>query len=558
MYRVEFRTYSANGTRLNYYNTNNRSDVFGWTNFTASYDLPDDAVRWDIGFRLADSGYWNGNFAGSIDNVRLVTNTTSVTPAYTSYDPGLVTVLQQKQAELQAAQSVLSSFPAKVINSPTNLVASVESGTVTLTWDSPAAGLIPERYGIFWSIPGNAGWAVASYSTSIVLSPQLFSTSGGWDKDYTFRIRSDHDTAPLYSGWSNEVTLLLSDPTPPVIVVEPTESPTATSSPSPEPSPTPSESATATAEPSPQPTQTQTPDPTPTPTPDPSPSPTPTTPEVVRPEPTPTPEPQPSPQPEPTPTPQPEPTPEPTPDPEPSPEPEPTPEPEPSPDPEPTVTPDPEPSPEPEPSPSPEPEPEPEPTPEPSPEPEPEPEPTPEPEPSPSEPPVVEEEPTVEEAVEDALADGKLTEEEKEIVATALIAEALAEGVAVTAADIQAAGLTYADLPPETPVDVRTDESGNAVVITAEVAEALTLLENPAELIGELFTDPAQALLALGSIGADMSEEEREESTKAVVATVVAAGAAISAAATAASTTSSSSTGGSSSGNSNAGRRETQ
>jgi hypothetical protein len=130
--------------------------------------------------------------------------------------------------------------------------------------------------------------------------------------------------------------------------------------------------------------------------------------------------------------------------------------------------------------------------------------------------------------------------------------------VAVTAADIQAAGLTYADLPPETPVDVRTDESGNAVVITAEVAEALTLLENPAELIGELFTDPAQALLALGSIGADMSEEEREESTKAVVATVVAAGAAISAAATAASTTSSSSTGGSSSGNSNAGRRETQ
>jgi hypothetical protein len=118
--------------------------------------------------------------------------------------------------------------------------------------------------------------------------------------------------------------------------------------------------------------------------------------------------------------------------------------------------------------------------------------------------------------------------------------------------------LTYADLPPETPVDVRTDENGNAVVITAEVAEALVLLENPAELIGELFSDPTQVLLALGSIGADMSEEEREESTKAVVATVVAAGAAISAAATAASTTSSSSTGGSSSGNSNAGRRETQ
>jgi hypothetical protein len=79
-------------------------------------------------------------------------------------------------------------------------------------------------------------------------------------------------------------------------------------------------------------------------------------------------------------------------------------------------------------------------------------------------------------------------------------------------------------------VEVRTDEDGNEIVITAEVAAALVVLENPAELLSAVFSDPGQVLLALGSIGADMSAEEREESTKAVVATVVAAGAAINAA----------------------------
>ena len=76
-------------------------------------------------------------------------------------------------------------------------------------------------------------------------------------------------------------------------------------------------------------------------------------------------------------------------------------------------------------------------------------------------------------------------------------------------------------MPPATPVEVRQDENGNEVVITAEVAAALVVLENPAELINAIFTDPAQALLAIGSIGADMSTEEREESEKTVVAAVI-------------------------------------
>ena len=78
-------------------------------------------------------------------------------------------------------------------------------------------------------------------------------------------------------------------------------------------------------------------------------------------------------------------------------------------------------------------------------------------------------------------------------------------------------------------MEVRQDENGNEVVITAEVAAALEVLANPVELLSTMFDDPAQALLALGSIGADMSPAEREEATNMVVATVVAAGAAMNA-----------------------------
>jgi uncharacterized membrane protein YgcG len=131
--------------------------------------------------------------------------------------------------------------------------------------------------------------------------------------------------------------------------------------------------------------------------------------------------------------------------------------------------------------------------------------------------------------VKDAMADGKLSDEEKAVVAEALMA-AVAPGEAVSAQDMRDAGLDYKDLPPETPVDVRTDEQGNAVVITAEVAAQVELVQDPGAFLATAFTDPGAALAALGSIGADMSPAEREEATKMVVATVVAAGAAMNAA----------------------------
>jgi hypothetical protein len=127
------------------------------------------------------------------------------------------------------------------------------------------------------------------------------------------------------------------------------------------------------------------------------------------------------------------------------------------------------------------------------------------------------------------------TPEEREAIAATLIEDA--NGEPVTAEAILAAGLTYEDLPPQTPVEVRQDENGNEVVITAEVAAALVVLENPAALVTAIFTNPGQALLALASIGADMSVEERKESEKIIVASVIAGQAAVGAAGAAAAST---------------------
>jgi hypothetical protein len=138
---------------------------------------------------------------------------------------------------------------------------------------------------------------------------------------------------------------------------------------------------------------------------------------------------------------------------------------------------------------------------------------------------------------EPPIAPPTATAEERQIVAEAVIEAA--QGAPVTAQAIQDAGITYADLPADTPVEVRKDEKGNEVVITAEVAAALVVLENPAELISAIFDDPGQALLAIASIGADMSEEERTESEKIIIASVIASQAAVNAAGMAASVASS-------------------
>jgi hypothetical protein len=125
----------------------------------------------------------------------------------------------------------------------------------------------------------------------------------------------------------------------------------------------------------------------------------------------------------------------------------------------------------------------------------------------------------VESIIASVSEDGKLTEAEKEIVADAIIAQY--EGEPVPAEALIEAGIDYEDLPPETPVETRVDESGEPIVITAEVADALELVSDPAEFVGAIFTNPAKALLALSSIGSDMSDTERQESQTVVVASVI-------------------------------------
>jgi hypothetical protein len=124
--------------------------------------------------------------------------------------------------------------------------------------------------------------------------------------------------------------------------------------------------------------------------------------------------------------------------------------------------------------------------------------------------------------------DGKMSTAEKEIVADALI-QSVPEGENLTKEQVADAGIKLADLPADTPVEIRTSESGQEVVITAEVGAQIEIVTDIAAFTEELFSDPGAAIAALGSIGADMTEEEREEATEMVVATVVATGAALNA-----------------------------
>ena len=249
--------------------------------------------------------------------------------------------------------------------------------------------------------------------------------------------------------------------------------------------------------------------------------------------------PTPTPSPEPTQSQSPESTPEPTPTPiEPTPEPtEPTPTPiEPSFSPEPTLSPSPVPSVTPnlptpeEPSPTIAPE-----TPEPSPTPTPNPEPIIEPikevVDNASEDGVITEEETqavidnllsdgdlstseVADLLDNLQSDGTLSQEEKELISDVLVAAY--EDTAIPSDVFEASGLDYEDLPPEQPITLE-----NGVVITAEVADALEIFENPSELLATVFTDPGKALKAIANVGADMTAETRKDAQEVTVAAVI-------------------------------------
>ena len=113
-----------------------------------------------------------------------------------------------------------------------------------------------------------------------------------------------------------------------------------------------------------------------------------------------------------------------------------------------------------------------------------------------------------------------------------IIAEAEANGETITTEDMEEAGITLADLPADTPIQL-----DNGVVLEAGTVVALQLLESPAELISAIFDNPAEVLTAISNIGADMSEEERTASENTIIASVIATQAAVNAVAVASATT---------------------
>jgi hypothetical protein len=108
--------------------------------------------------------------------------------------------------------------PAPSLNPPTNVIATqLQDGTVQLTWDAPIpTSTSVERYAVSWSTDNFVtGWGVSSSTNSINISRDAFATTGGLDQTYQFRIRSDNDTAAVYSSFSETASTLVASPPPP-------------------------------------------------------------------------------------------------------------------------------------------------------------------------------------------------------------------------------------------------------------------------------------------------------------------------------------------------------
>jgi hypothetical protein len=87
---------------------------------------------------------------------------------------------------------------------------------------------------------------------------------------------------------------------------------------------------------------------------------------------------------------------------------------------------------------------------------------------------------------------------------------------AISFESFEESGLDYEDLPPDQPVMLE-----NGVILTAEVADAIEMFEDPSELLLTVLTDPGKALKAFANVGADMTPEQRKESQAVVVASVI-------------------------------------
>ena len=107
-----------------------------------------------------------------------------------------------------------------------------------------------------------------------------------------------------------------------------------------------------------------------------------------------------------------------------------------------------------------------------------------------------------------------LTEDEKEFLSDVLVSAY--EDVAIPADVFESSGLDYEDLPPDQPITLE-----NGVVLTAEIADALEIFEDPSELLATVFTDPGKAIKAISNVGADLPVDIRKTAQQGTVAVVL-------------------------------------
>ncbi len=230
-YRIEFRTYNAAGTRLNYYNLEWSQWHNNWITRGATYTLSDDAVRWDIGFRMQDSGYWAGAFGPVMDNVTLTATMTQATPDTYTYGATETAAKDAAYQTLQAANATLNSANTAKnaaqtrlnnantevdrlvqlitdltphLDAPTNLVANIVDDHVELSWTAPQvnlSGVQVERYAISWSTTNflENGWGWSHDQTTISIPLNILNQYGGLGNTFQFAIRADNDTLQVYS-----------------------------------------------------------------------------------------------------------------------------------------------------------------------------------------------------------------------------------------------------------------------------------------------------------------------------------------------------------------------
>ena len=132
--------------------------------------------------------------------------------------------LSDLNQQLSNARQSLNAVPKPPINAPTNLIANMDTETITLNWEAPSPSDVVERYAVSWST-NNGGWGIASETTTITIPLSVVLTDGR-GKTYTFSIRSDNDTLHIYSQESNLVGLFIANLMPDTPTVY--ETPTAT------------------------------------------------------------------------------------------------------------------------------------------------------------------------------------------------------------------------------------------------------------------------------------------------------------------------------------------